>query len=70
MLAMGFAGPKAMTFKETYIAAFNSMADYIANHEPNLWQMYRALKAKRVSRRRARYPVRTRSYVMSNVLIK
>lgn len=45
-LAMGFTGPKAATFKEDYIAAFDAMAERIANHEQGLMQMYQALIAK------------------------
>lgn len=45
MLAMGFTGPSAMAFKEVYIAAFNAMAEHIASHQQNLWQMYHALMA-------------------------
>lgn len=38
MLVMGFTGEKAMAFKEAYIAAFNAMAAYIAQHQQSLWQ--------------------------------
>lgn len=43
---MGLTGPSAMAFNEAYIAAFNAMAEHIASHQPNLWQMYQALMVK------------------------
>lgn len=46
MLAMGFSGAKAVAFKETYIKAFNDMADRLAAGEKNLWQKMQALIAQ------------------------
>lgn len=46
MLAMGFTGEKAAAFKETYIRAFNDMADALARGERNLWQQMQALIAR------------------------
>lgn len=46
MLAMGFTGAKAAAFKETYIRAFNEMADALARGERNLWQQMQALIAR------------------------
>lgn len=36
MLVMGFTGEAAMAFKEAYIAAFDAMAAYIAQHQQSL----------------------------------
>lgn len=49
MLAFGFTGPNAMAFKVAYIAAFNAMAEHIANGEKNLWQRMQALIAREVA---------------------
>lgn len=46
MLVMGFTGEMAMAFKEAYIAAFDAMAAYIAQHQQSLWQRMQALIAK------------------------
>ncbi|WP_267877814.1 Rha family transcriptional regulator [Massilia oculi] len=46
MLAMGFTGPKAAAFKETFINEFNRMAEALAAGEKNLWQRLQAVIAK------------------------
>lgn len=38
MLAMGYTGPKAMQFKEAYIAAFNKMAEQLNKHNETALQ--------------------------------
>lgn len=48
MLAMGFTGNDATKFKETYIAAFDAIADQLANRDKNLWQKMQALIAKEI----------------------
>jgi len=47
MLAMGFTGKDAMQWKESYIAAFNKMEDYIKEKMPLLENLIDSLKAER-----------------------
>lgn len=46
MQVMGFTRKAAMAFEEAYIAAFDAMAAYIAQHQQSLWQRIQALIAK------------------------
>lgn len=47
MLAMGFTGKDAMQWKESYIAAFNKMEDYIKEKMPLLENLIDSLKTER-----------------------
>ena len=47
-LVMGFTGREASLTKETFIAAFNAMADQLQSRDMNLWQKMQALIAKEV----------------------
>ena len=42
LLAMGFTGKKAFTFKVAYISAFNAMAAYIKNQRTGLTYQFLA----------------------------
>jgi phage regulator Rha-like protein len=45
-LAMSFTGDRARICRIRFIAAFNAMAEQLANGEKNLWQKMQALIAK------------------------